>query len=62
MQANGHDCGLFVARYAEMILRRLPSSSAHILQNRFLTELPSNEFSQADVDKERDNMRKLIDE
>lgn len=61
MQANGHDCGLFVTRYAEMVLKRLPSSSASILQNKFLTELPSNEFSQSDVDKERVNLLKLID-
>lgn len=61
MQTNGHDCGLFVTRYAEMILKRLPDSTTSILENKFHGALPSSDFSQTDIDLERDNMRSLID-
>lgn len=60
-QANGFDCGLFVAKFAEMVLRRWPRSSAGDIADKFATVLPVSDFSQLDVDLEREETRRLID-
>lgn len=60
MQANGFDCGLFVTKFAEMVLRRQPGSSAADIADKFATLLPVSDFSQQDVDLEREEMRRLI--
>jgi hypothetical protein len=61
MQANGFDCGLFVTKFAEMVLRRQPASTAADIADKFATLLPVSDFSQQDVDLERVKMRNLID-
>jgi Ulp1 family protease len=61
MQANGFDCGLFVTKFAEMVLKRQPGSSSADIADKFATLLPASEFSQQDVDQERTKLRLLID-
>lgn len=61
MQANGYDCGLFVTKFAEMLLQRRPPSSAADIDSKFATLLPADAFSQRDVDQERANMRILLE-
>jgi hypothetical protein len=61
MQANGYDCGLFVTKFAEMVLRRQPSSTAADVASKFAALLPADAFSQRDVDEERFAMRARID-
>jgi hypothetical protein len=60
-QANGYDCGLFVTKFAELVLRRQPSSTDADVASKFAALLPADAFSQADVDAERVAMRKRID-
>jgi hypothetical protein len=61
MQANGYDCGLFVTKFAEMVLSRQPSSTAADVASKFAAALPADAFSQRDVDAERLAMRERID-
>ncbi len=61
MQANGFDCGLFVTKFADMVLRRQPRSTAADIADKFATLLPVSDFSQQDVDLERIGMLSLID-
>lgn len=62
MQANGYDCGLFVTKFAEMVLRRAPSSTEADIASKFAALLPVTDFSQTDVDAERLAMRQRIDQ
>jgi len=61
IQANGYDCGLFVTRFAELVLRTQPSSTDADIQSKFSNILRSDAFSQADVDGERKNMLTMIE-
>jgi Ulp1 family protease len=60
-QANGFDCGLFVTKFAEMVLKRQPGSSSADIAHQFTTLLPASDFSQQDVDLERTKLRRLLD-
>ena len=59
-QENGYDCGLFVTKFAEMVIEKCPSSTKADIDEKLVTVMPPREFSQADVDSERGSMRSLL--
>ena len=61
IQANGYDCGLFVTKFAELVLRAQPTSTDVDIESKFGNILRSDAFSQADVDGERKNMLAMIE-
>ena len=61
IQANGYDCGLFVTKFAELVLNTQPSSTDADIANKFGNLLRSDAFSQADVDGERKKMLAMIE-
>ncbi|KAJ1390474.1 hypothetical protein B484DRAFT_473582 [Ochromonadaceae sp. CCMP2298] len=60
VQKNGYDCGMFVNRYAEMVLRKLPTSTLADIDSKFSTLLPADEFTQEDIFQEREALRELL--
>ena len=61
IQANGYDCGLFVTKFAELVLNTQPSSTDADIASKFGNILRSDAFSQVDVDGERKNMLAMIE-
>ena len=61
IQANGYDCGVYVTKFVEMILKLRPTSTSADIHNSFKTQLPVNYFGQAEVDRERIEMRNWIE-
>ncbi len=60
-QENGYDCGVFVIRFAEMILTKWPSSTLIDIEDSFRHKF-AMEFNQSDIDQERENIRRLLDQ
>jgi len=52
-QANGFDCGMFVTKYAELLLTMLPTSTQYDLESNFANHMNQSSFSQNDISLER---------
>ena len=61
MQENGYDCGVFVIRFAKMILDKWPQASWKDLQEN-CKKLFAGEFTQEDITEERIDIQKLLTE
>jgi Ulp1 family protease len=61
MQENGYDCGVFVTRFAKMIVDKWPSSTKTDIDQHFRSHF-MKEFTQEDIDNERDNIASLLDQ
>jgi Ulp1 family protease len=60
VQQNGYDCGVFVIRFAEMILQKWPSSTEDDIKDGFRSQF-ATEFSQEDISEERIKIRSLLE-
>ncbi len=60
-QQNGYDCGVFVIRFAQMIMDKWPSSTYEDIDEKFWSHFHS-EFTQADISKEREAIKSLLHE
>lgn len=60
-QPNAHDCGVYVVKYAKMVLDAMPRTSRHHLMDDLRSQLDEVAFTQSDVDTERRTIRALID-
>jgi len=59
-QPNAHDCGVYVVKFAKMILDIKPHSSHNDLRDDLQSQLNETAFTQADVDSERRTILALI--
>lgn len=60
-QHNGYDCGVFVIRFAEMVMNKQPTTTECDIQEKFRSQF-MKEFSQKDIDLERGKLRELLEE
>eukprot|EP01038_Epipyxis_sp_PR26KG_P012775 gene12775-17127_t len=59
-QTNGTDCGVFVIKYAELILQTWPSSTIQDLDDSFKQYFHPESFHKNDVEKERIKMKDMF--
>ena len=60
-QPNAHDCGVYVVKYAKMVLDAMPRTTIDHLKDDLRSQLDEAAFTQADVDSERRTIRTLIE-
>lgn len=60
-QQNGYDCGVFVIRFAQMIIDKWPSSTFEDMEDKFRNHF-LKEFTQDDISTEREAMKILLTE
>jgi Ulp1 family protease len=60
-QPNAHDCGVYVVKFAKMVLDAMPRTSCHHLRDDLRSQLDQTAFTQSDVDTERLTIRALIE-
>ena len=60
-QPNAHDCGVYVVKYAKMVLDAKPRTTEKDLREDLKSQLREDAFTQADVDMERRTILSLIE-
>jgi Ulp1 family protease len=60
-QANDYDCGVFVIKFVEMILEKWPTTTPADIQEKLKSQF-QQQFTQADIHDERENIQTLLDE
>jgi Ulp1 family protease len=60
-QPNAHDCGVYVVKFAKMVLDAMPRTSSLHLRDDLQSQLDQTAFTQSDVDAERRTIRALIE-
>lgn len=59
-QENGYDCGVFVIRFAEMIINRIPRTHTVAVKEKFKSQF-FKEFNQTDIDGHRANIKSILE-
>jgi hypothetical protein len=59
-QLNGCDCGVFVIRFAEMIINKLPTTNHRDIAERLKSQFAA-EFTQEDIYHERKRLKELLE-
>jgi hypothetical protein len=59
-QRNGYDCGVFVIKYIEMIISKLPICFPKDMRSKFSDQLPTTAFTPQDVTEERHALRIIL--
>lgn len=61
LQQNGADCGVFVTKYAENVLRKWPPSDEKAIQTKFEKYFRGDDFSQKEITTRRNGCKALLE-